>query len=87
MSLQYPLICIKDYLLLQFFYKENTFYCQTLTPGERGTTLIQCIDSIVTLYGTDIFTAELMNDYSGFLSTAVGSRVRIMHIKKKQQKY
>ena len=67
--------------------KENTFYCQTLTPGERGTTLKMCIDSLITHFGTDIFEKELSNDYSNFLDTAVGSRVRVMHIKKNQKKY
>ena len=67
--------------------KENTFYCQTLSPGDRGTTLKMCIDSMVTHFGTDIFEKELRNGYSDFLENAVGSRVRIMHIKKNQKKY
>lgn len=67
--------------------KENTFYCQSLTPGERGTTLKMCIDSIITHFGTDIFSNELNDHYSDFLDNVVGSRVRIMHIKKNQKKY
>ena len=67
--------------------KENTVYCQSLTPGERGTTLKMCIESIITHYGSDIYSSELEDHYSDFLDNVVGSRVRIMHIKKKQKKY
>lgn len=67
--------------------KDNTYYCQTLSPGERGTTLKMCLDTIITHFGTDIFSKELKNDYTSFLEKTIGSRVRIMHIKKRQQKY
>ena len=67
--------------------KERTYYCQTLNPGERGTTLKMCIDNLIILYGSDIFANELKNNYALFLDRVVKSRVRIMHIKKKQMDY
>lgn len=67
--------------------KERTYYCQSLTPGERGTTLKMCIDNIIVLYGADIFAKELDNNYTLFLEKVVKSRVRIMHIKKNQRDY
>lgn len=67
--------------------KNNTYYCQSLTPGERGTTLKMCIDNLIVIYGTDIFANELKDDYTSFLEMVVNSRVRIMHIKKNQKKF
>lgn len=67
--------------------KERTYYCQTLNPGERGTTLKMCVDNLIILYGSDIFANELKNNYALFLDRVVKSRVRIMHIKKKQMDY
>lgn len=67
--------------------KEKTYYCQALTPGERGTTLKMCVDNLIMSFGKSIFFSELSNDYAEFLDNVVGSRVRIMHIKKKQTKY
>ena len=67
--------------------KDSTYFCQSLQPGQRGTTLKMCLDSIITHFGTDVFGKELNGNYTEFLDTAVGSRVRIMHIKKNQGKY
>lgn len=67
--------------------KERTYYCQSLSPGERGTTLRMCIDNLIIIYGTDIFAKELEDNYSAFLDRVVKSRVRIMHIKKNQKNY
>jgi hypothetical protein len=68
--------------------KENTYLCQSLSPGERGTTLKMCVDALITHFGTDIFEKELSSgNYKSFLDNVIGSRVRIMHIKKKQGKY
>lgn len=67
--------------------KEQTCYCQSLTPGERGTTLKMCVDTLILIFGKDIFGEELSADYADFLNAVVGSRVRIMHIKKKQSKH
>lgn len=67
--------------------KERTYYCQSLTPGGRGTTLRMCIDNLIVLYGADIFAKELKDDYTVFLERVVKSRVRIMHIKKNQKDY
>ena len=67
--------------------KEQTCYCQSLTPGERGTTLKMCVDTLIVIFGKAIFGEELSGDYASFLNLVVGSRVRIMHIKKKQNKF
>lgn len=67
--------------------KEKTYYCQSLTPGERGTTLKMCIDNLIVIYGTDIFAKELEDSYTSFLERVVKSRVRIMHIKKNQKNF
>lgn len=67
--------------------KERTYYCQTLNPGERGTTLKMCVDNLIILYGTDIFANELKNNYALFLDRVVKSRVRVMHIKKQQKDF
>lgn len=39
---------------------------------------------MITKYGEDIFKSELSGNYEQFLSALVNSRVRIMHIKRKQ---
>lgn len=67
--------------------KERTYYCQSLTPGKRGTPLKMCIDNLIVLYGADIFAKELEYNYTLFLERAVKSRVRIMHIKKNQENF
>lgn len=67
--------------------QENTFLCKTLLPGEHGTTLKMCIDAIITNFGRVIFSKELNGLYKNFLDNTVGSRVRIMHIKRMQKKY
>ena len=67
--------------------KERTYYCQTLNPGERGTTLKICVDNLIVLYGTDIFAKELEDNYTLFLDRVVKSRVKIMHIKKQQKDF
>lgn len=67
--------------------KDKTYYCQSLAPGERGTSLKMCVDNLIVLYGTDIFKKELEDDYTLFLERVVKSRVRIMHIKKNQKNY
>lgn len=67
--------------------KEKTCYCQSLSPGERGTTLKMCVDTLIMNFGKDIFADELSGDYADFLDKTVGSRVRIMHIKKNQIKH
>ena len=67
--------------------KDKTYYCKSLSPGERGTTLKMCIDSLITHFGEVIFSDELNNDYDKFLTKAVKSRVRIMHIKRFQDNH
>lgn len=67
--------------------KEKPDYCETLNPGERGTTLKKCIDSIIKHFGDSIFQKELNGEDKSFLDRVVGSRVRVMHIKKKQKDF
>lgn len=65
--------------------KSNKHIYASLNPGERGTSLKMCIDALISKYGLDIFEKELDNEYDKFLQTIVNSRVRIMHIKRKQK--
>lgn len=66
--------------------KEHKNFFSSLTPGERGTTLKNCIDALITKYGTVIFSKELAKCYEQVLTALVNSRNRIMHIKRKQKK-
>lgn len=65
--------------------KKHTNFFASLKPGERGTSLKNCLDALITKYGVNIFGSELSNNYEKFLSAAVNSRVRIMHIKREQR--
>lgn len=65
--------------------KSKTGLYASLSPGERGTSLKNCLDALITKYGLEIFRRELEVDYDTFLKILVNSRVRIMHIKKKQK--
>lgn len=65
--------------------KANTNFYTNLNPGERDTSLKMCIDALISKYGTDIFDRELTGNYDEFLKVIVNSRVRIMHIKRKQK--
>lgn len=53
---------------------------KSLNPGEKGTTLKNCIAALISEYGKTIFQTELRGDYNGFLQRMVDSRVRIMHM-------
>lgn len=64
--------------------KQHTNLYASLNPGARGTSLKNCLDALITKYGVDIFKSELLNDYEKILTVMVNSRVRIMHIKRKQ---
>lgn len=58
-----------------------------LNPGNKGTSLRSCLKALIEKYGQDIFEKELScSNYDTFLSIMVNSRVRIMHIKRKQEK-
>lgn len=65
--------------------KEHTNFYSSLIPGDRNTSLKNCLDALITKYGVDIFKKELSNNYKQFLSAIVNSRVRIMHIKREQK--
>ena len=65
--------------------KKHTNFFVSLKPGKRGTSLKVCLGALITKYGADIFRSELSNEYEKFLSAAVNSRVRIMHIKREQR--
>lgn len=64
--------------------KEHTKLFSSLTPGARGTSLKNCLDALITKYGVDIFSRELSSDYESILQIMVNSRIKIMHIKRKQ---
>ena len=64
--------------------KAHTNYFASLKPGKHGTPLKDCLDSLITEYGLEIFKSESSTNYKRFLSAAVNSRVRIMHIKREQ---
>lgn len=64
--------------------KVHKKYFTSLEPGKRGTSLKNCIDSLITKYGVDIFKIEIERNYEMILSMMVNSRNRIMHIKRKQ---
>ena len=51
-----------------------------------GTSLRNCLDALIQKFGRDIFESELSNNYDQFLSMLVNSRVRVMHIKRKQNR-
>lgn len=66
--------------------KKHTNFFASIVPGKnRGISLKNCLDVLITKYGVDIFKRELSSDYDKFLSTLVNSRVRIMHIKREQK--
>lgn len=67
--------------------KDRKHYFSSLTPGEHGTSLKNCLDALICKYGEDIFAEELSSNYDVFLQTLVNSRVRIMHIKRAQRGY
>lgn len=58
----------------------------SLKPGERGTTLKDCLKAMIDTYGQAIFRREIKDDYDGLLSLLSDSRVRIMHIKRNRFK-
>ena len=64
--------------------KQHTKFYTSLNPGSRGTSLKNCLDALISKYGVDIFKSELSDDYEKILTVMVNSRVRIMHIKRKQ---
>ena len=65
--------------------KQHTKFFSSLNPGVRGTALVNCLDALISKYGVDIFRSELSDDYEKILAVMVNSRVRIMHIKRKQR--
>lgn len=66
--------------------KQNTNLFSELNPGKKGTSLKMCLNALIMQYGNAIFPTEISNVYDEFLIVLVNSRVRIMHIKKKQEK-
>ena len=65
--------------------KEHTNYFAELKPGPKATSLKDCISALIKQYGGIIFKAELNGKYDEILQAMVNSRVRIMHIKRKQK--
>ncbi len=58
----------------------------SLEPGKRGTSLNQCLNALVNDYGRVIFRKEIEEGYGEFLTGLVNTRVRVMHIKRNQEK-
>ncbi len=58
----------------------------SLKPGKKGTTLNDCINAVITKYGTDIFEKELNFNINKVIEIMVCSRVKIMHIKRNKTK-
>ena len=69
--------------LVELINKYNSFF-PTLKPGEKGTTLKMCLDASISKFGAEIFRDEFMVGKEQFLQILVDSRVRIMHIRSKQ---
>lgn len=65
--------------------KQYTSLFPNLTPGTKETTLRDCLKELIYKYGKRIFKHEIKTNRNQFLTHLVNSRVRIMHIKKKQQ--
>ena len=65
--------------------KNRTGLFPSLSPGEKGTTLKMCLRGLIKNYGMEIFQKEMSANSNKFLQFLVNSRVRIMHIKKKQK--
>lgn len=63
-------------------YRKQLF--PSLNPGK--TPLKCCLGALISTYGKEIFKEELKSVYEEFLQTLVDSRVRIMHIKRCQDK-
>lgn len=61
---------------------EYTNMFSSLKPGEKGTTLKMCLDSIISMYGKDIFDTECSINVGKFLQILVNSRIKVMHIKR-----
>lgn len=64
--------------------KNNKNYFPSLRPGERSTTLKDCLRAIILKYGHVVFEQEINHDFEKFLQCLVNSRKRIMHIKRRQ---
>ncbi|MCD8020869.1 MAG: hypothetical protein LUF92_15240, partial [Clostridiales bacterium] len=56
-----------------------------LNPGSRDTTLYDCLEGLIEQYGKIIFQEETESG-KDYLRVLINSRVRIMHIKRKQRK-
>lgn len=66
--------------------KKKTGMFQSLSQGVTGTTLKKCLCELIKEFGTVIFSEEMRVNEDRFLQILVNSRVRIMHIKKSQNK-
>lgn len=63
--------------------KEYRGIFEKLKPGEKGTVLKDCIKALIECYGDEIFRVELEKNRDDFYQIMKNSRVRIMHIKRK----
>lgn len=71
--------------LVEVVNKERHLF-PSLAPGERGTSLKQCLNALINTYGSIIFGREMRDGFDECLKKLVDSRVRIMHIKTNRSK-
>lgn len=69
--------------MVEIVNKEKCLF-PSLKPGERGTTLMQCLNALINMYGRIIFRREIAGNYEEVLTKLKNSRVRVMHIKVNQ---
>lgn len=55
------------------------------TEDSRKISIINCIEAVITNFGTEIFSLELNNNQGEFFKILKNTRHRIMHIKRNQQ--
>lgn len=69
--------------LIELINKEWGLY-PFLRPGDRGTSLKQCLNALILGFGQEVFKVEIFSqNFNDVLETLVKSRVRVMHIKTK----
>lgn len=67
--------------------KEYRDYFKQIEPGERGTTLKDCLKALIEKFGLIIFEKELSGNREVFYQTLKNSRVRVMHVKRKKDRH
>lgn len=84
MELKLPFLIEVAEPLIELISMETGIFT-SLVPGERGTSLRMCVDTIISHYGLDIFSSDYKNS-DKFTQKLVNTRVRVMHTKRKFKK-